>query len=447
MRVIVAGAGEIGWYLAEQISAAGHDVTVIDSDDQKTRQITAHLDVQVLCGTAASAALLSQAGVDQADLFLAVTPSDETNLVCASLARRLGAACAVARVDNEVIYRKAPQISYSEHFGIDELVSPGRLAALELASIVRNPGSLAVEHFARGTLEMQQVVADRGAQLVGTALCELDLPDGVRIASIKRADQLIIPTGNDLLEHGDRVTIIGKTEQVAQVRAGLEARKPSITKVVIMGGGHTTLNLARRLRGHNFRLTIIERHAQRCESLAALLSQVTILHGDGTNLAFLKEERIDNADVFISTTASDEANIMSAIQAKNLGVKKVLVVIHRPDYAHLVEKMGIDRAISPRVVMAQEMLSLLNKEKVFTLATLDGGKAEILQLLVEGKDFVGHSLRDLSLPDGVLVLSLRHGRDFVVPQADTKFQPADNILVICRQAQRKELVRLVTGSA
>ena len=446
MRVMVAGAGEIGWYLAERISVAGHDVTVIDIDDEKTRQITAHLDVRAVCGSAASAAVLTQAGVDQTDLFMSVASSDETNLVCASLARKLGALCVVARVD-EVVYRKAPQISYSEHFGIDELVSPEMLAALELASIVRNPSSLAVEHFARGTLNMQQVVADQGAQLVGKALCELDMPDGVRIASIKRADRLIIPTGNDLVEHGDRVTIIGKTEQVAHVREGLESGKPSITKVVVMGGGHTALSLARRLRSRDFRLTVIERDSQRCEYLASYLNQATILHGSGTNLAFLKEERIDKADVFISTAASDEENIMSAVQVKNLGVKKVLVVIHRPDYAHLVEKIGIDRAISPRVVMAREMLSLLNKERVFTLATLDGGKAEILQLVVEGKDFAGHSLRDLSLPEGVLVLSLRHGRDFVVPQADTRFQLEDDILVICRRDQRKNIVRLITGSA
>ena len=446
MRVIVAGAGEIGWYMAEQIPSAGHDVTVIDSDERKTAQIMANLDVRVLCGTAASAAMLTQAGVEETDLFLAVTSSDETNLVCASLARKLGAARTVARVD-EVIYRKAPQISYRDHFGIDELVSPEMLTALELAAIVRNPTSLAVEHFARGTLEMQRVVADQDAQLAGTPLCELALPDGVRIASIRRGAELIIPTAHDAVEHGDQVTIVGKTEQVTQVRSGLEARKPSITKVVVMGGGHTALSLARRLRSRNIRLTVMERDAQRCEHMASLLPQATILHGDGTSLAFLKEERIDNADVFVSTTASDEANIMSAIQAKDLGAKKVLVVIHRPDYAHLVEKIGVDRAVSPRVVMAEEMLSLLNQDKVCTLATLDDGKAEILQLTVEGEGFVGHSLRDLSLPDGVLVLSLRHGRDFIVPRADTVFQPQDGILVICRPAQRKELVQLVTGSA
>jgi trk/ktr system potassium uptake protein len=201
------------------------------------------------------------------------------------------------------------------------------------------------------------------------------------------------------------------------------------------------------LRGRQFRLTIIERHTQRCEYLAAHLPSATILHGDGTNLAFLKEERIDSADVFISITASDEANIMSAIQAKDLGVGKALVLIHRPDYTHLVEKMGIDRAVSPRAVMAGEMLSMLHKEKVFTLAKLGEGKAEILQLVVEGEDFVGHSLRDISLPGGALVLSLKHGRDFTVPQADTRFQLEDTVLVICHSDQRKEVVRLITGTA
>lgn len=446
MRVIIAGAGEIGWYVAEQISAAGHDVTIIDSSEEKTRRISTQLDVSVFCGTAASVAMLTQCGVDQTDVFLAVTSSDETNIVCASLARKLGAGCAVARVD-EVLYRKAPEVSYREHFGIDEFVSPEMLAALEMASVVRSPGALAVEHFARGELEMQQVFADGGAALVGMPLHEVATPEGVRIASIRRGDKLIIPTGDDCIEHGDRVTIIGKTEQVAQVRDGLEASKPRITKVVIMGGGHTTLSLVRRLRSRNFRLTVIERHSQRCQYLATHLPTATILHGDGTNLAFLKEERIENADVFISTTASDEANIMSAIQAKDLGVKKTLVIIHRPDYTHLVEKMGIDRAVSPRIVMAREMLSLLQKDKAFTLAKLDEGKVEILQLVVEGEEFVGKSLRDITALGGALVLTVQRDKEIIIPRGETKFQLGDTVLVICRVEQRREVVHLVTGGA
>jgi len=444
MKVVIAGVGEIGWYIAEQVSGAGHDVTVIELDRDRVRQITAQLDVQVLCGTAASAAKLTLAGVGQADLFVAVSSNDETNLVCASLARKLGVGRALARVD-EVLYRKSPEISYSRHFGIDELVSPEMLAALELASMVRSRGAIAVEHFAGGTLEMQRVIVGSGSKLINKPLHEIELPAEVRVASIKRDNTFIIPKGSDHIAPGDQVTIIGKTEQVADTRKDLEADKETITKVVIMGGGHTTLSLARRLRSRSFRLTIIERKQERCELLASILPQATILHGDGTNLAFLKEERIDNADVFISTSASDEANIMSAIQAKDLGVKTVLVTIHRPDYADLVEKMGIDRAVSPRVVMAREVLSLLTKDKVSKLATLDDGKAEILQLTVEGEDFVGQSLRKLTMPEGTLVLTLQRGLDVIVPNADTEFQLDDTVLVICRSKQRKKIIRLIVG--
>jgi trk system potassium uptake protein TrkA len=446
MRVIIAGAGEIGWYVAEQVSADGHDVTIIDNDEDIIRRVSAGLDVQALCGSAASAAVLSKCGVEKTDLFLAVTNSDDTNLVCASIARKLGAARAVARVD-EVIYRKAPEISYQEHFGIDELVSPEMLAALELASIVRNPGSLAVEHFARGALEMQQIPADRGAKNVGKPLPEIDLPEGVRICTIHRGDRFIIPTGKDHVEHGDLITLVGQTEQVVRARAGFESEKPKISKVVIMGGGHTTLSLARRLRTFSYRLTVIERDPDRCQLLASVLPAATILKGDGTNLAFLKEERIDNADYFISTTASDEANIMGAIQAKNLGVKKVLVIIHRPDYANLMEKMGIDRAVSPRLVMAREMLALLRKGKASTLASLENGQAEILELSVEGEDFVGQRLRELKLPPGCLVLTLQRDRQALVPQADTIFQLDDTVLVICLHDNRKDVIRLISGQA
>ena len=444
MRVIVAGAGDIGWYVAERVSRDGHDVTIIDNNPQKVQQVQSGLDVQIIHDSAASAEVQLRAGVHETDLFIAVTGSDDSNLVCASVAGKLGAAHTIARVD-EVVYRKSPELSYREHFNVDELLSPEMLAALELASVVRNPGSLAVEHFARGELEMQQVIADGGAELVGRPLRELELSDGVRIASIQRGPEFIIPKGDDQIKHDDRIRIIGKTEQVAHCRAGFETQKPRTQKVVILGGGHTTLSLARRLRGNEFRLTVIERDERRCKYLATAIPMVTILNGDGTNLAFLKEERIDNADFFIGTTGSDETNILSAMQAKDLGVNKVMVVIRRPDYANIVEKMGIDRAVSPRMVMAENMLALLRKGKARTLASLDDVGAEILELSVEGEDFVGQKLRNLKLPGEALVLTLQRGREVMVPHADTEFQLDDTILVICRTQKRKQLIRLVVG--
>ena len=444
MKVIIAGAGEIGRYVAEMVSADGYDVTIIDNDREKFKEVTGNLDVQAINGSAALAKTLTDANVAKADLLAALTGSDETNLVCASIAGKLGAKKTLARVD-EVVYRKAPEISYEEHFNIDHLVSPETLTALEMAAVVRNPGVLAVEHFAHGALEMQQLVTDEGAKFVGKPLRELLLPEGVRVASIHRADELIVPMGNDIIKNNDLITILGKTEQVTQARSGFETGEPKTQKIIIMGGGHTTLSLARRLRSHAFKLTIMEKDETKCQMLANRLPAATILHGDGTNMAFLKEERIDNAGIFISTTNSDEANILGAIQAKHLGAKKVLVMIHRPDYADLMEKIGIDKAVSPRVVMAHEILSLLREEKVSTLAIIDDGKAEILQMTVTGQDVVGKSLAELKLPEGALVLTLQRGKDVSVPNALTAFKLNDTLLVMCLQKQRKKIVRMIAG--
>ena len=444
MKVIIAGAGEIGWYIADQVSNQGHDVTVIDPSKEKIRQVNSSLDVHAVVGSAASAQILGQIAVADADLFVAASGSDEVNIVAASLAKKLGAAKTLARVD-EVIYRKSPDISYSEHFGIDEFVSPETLSALELASVIRSPGALAVEHLARGKIEMQRVLVGKGAKHIDRPLKDLGLPEGVKIACIRRDNSLFIPAANSMLHESDNVTLIGKTDQIVAARSGLESKKSSTIKVIIVGGGHTTLSLVRRLRSSMYKVTIVERSEERCKLLAALLRNVTILHGDGTNLSFLKEERIENADFFVSTTDSDETNIMSAMQARHLGVDNVLVIIHRPDYGDLIEKMGIDRAVSPRVQMAKEILAMLNKSDVRTLSVFDDGKAEIVQVKVRSNEVTGKYLREISLPGETLVLTIQRDKEIIVPQADTMFQLEDEAIFISRTASHKDLVKLIVG--
>ena len=191
-------------------------------------------------------------------------------------------------------------------------------------------------------------------------------------------------------------------------------------------------------------MTIIERQLERCQLLATLLPDSTIVHGDGTRLALLQEERVDNASVFISTTRSDETNIMSAMRVKDLGVEKVLVVIHRPDYTDLMEKMGIYRAVSPRAVMAREMLMMLGGDKVGTLAELDGA-AVILQMPVEAAGFVGKRLSELPMPAASLVLTLQRDRQIIIPDADTEFLFGDIVLVICQNELKKKIGKLIVG--
>lgn len=444
MRIIIAGAGQVGWHVAEQVSADKHDVTIIDNDEGAIHRVTGNIDARTMLGGVASAATLKAAGVDRADLLVAVTGSDEANIVCASLARKLGAARVMARVD-ESIHAELTGFSYQEHFGIDDFLSPEMLAALDLASYVRNPTSLAIEHFAGGALEVQQVVAGAKAHSVGKPLRDLGLPDGVRIAGIRRSKEFIIPAGDVCIEQDDVVTIIGRTEQVTNARSGFESGRARNQHVVIMGGGHIGFSLARRLRAHRFQITIIEANPARCRSLAEALPEATVLNGDGTSLSFLREQRVDAADAFISIGPEDEDNIMSAMLAKDLGVKETLVVINRPDYVELIKKMGIDHAVSPLRVMAHEIISRIRKGSVTTRAVLGDGDIEILEMVVEGQDFVGQRLSELDLPAGALVLTVQRGLSFFVPKGDDEFQLGDTILITCRAADRKDLTRLVCG--
>ncbi len=444
MRIMIAGAGEIGWYVADQVATAGHDVTMIDPSKERIRQVNNSLDVQAVVGSAASATLLEQLSVGSVDMFLALSGSDEVNIVCASLARKLGARRSLARVD-EVVYRKSQNLSYSEHFGIDEFISPETLAALELAAVIRSPGALAVEHLANGKIEMQRVYAGRGSKFLDTPLKDLALPEGVKIACIRRNGEVIIPAANDQIHPDDNVTLIGKTEQIVAARSGLESKKNTSVKVVIVGGGHTTMSLVRRLRSSMYKVTIIERDPDRCRQLAAQLPNMTILNGDGTNLSFLKEERIENADIFVSTTDSDETNIMSAMQARHLGASQVLVVIHRPDYGDLIEKMGINRAVSPRVQMAREILSMLDKATVRTLSVFDQGKAEILQLRVCNRKATNKTLRQISMPGETLILTIQRDKEIIMPQADTVLELNDEVIFINRTANHNDLAKIFVG--
>ncbi len=444
MRVMIAGAGEIGWYIAEEVAKTGHDVTIIDTDKERIRKVNSALDVHAVVGSAASAATLEQLSVGNVDIFLAVSGSDEVNIVCASLARKLGAGRSLARVD-EVIYRKSPNLSYSDHFGIDEFVSPETLAALELASAIRSPGALAVEHLAHGKIEMQRVLVGKGARHIDMPLKDLGLPEGVKIACIRRSGLISIPSANDTISAHDNVTLIGKTEQIVAARSGLESKKAKSIKVIIVGGGHTTLSLVRRLRSSLYKLTIMEKDEERCRQLAALLPNATILHGDGTNLAFLKEERVESADIFVSTTDSDETNIMSVMQAKQLGVPQVLVVMHRPDYGDLIERMGIHRAVSPRVQMAKEILTLLDKSPVRSLSIFDDGKAEILQIRICNSKVTNKPLREISLPGETLVLAIQRGKEIIMPQADTILELQDEVIFISRTASHKDLDKMFVG--
>jgi len=444
MKVIIAGAGKIGTYIAERIAEEAHDVTVIEANAAKGEEVSNTLDVNVICGSASSVQVLKKAAVEKCDLFLSLTANEEVNIVSASVAGRLGAAKTIARIDNAV-FRKDPVFSYQTHFNIDEMFSPEMFASLEMASFIRNPGSLAVEHFAQGTVVMRQVIIDESTRYIENKISELDIPKDVIIACITRDTKLIIPTGDAFLKAGDTIILIGETEKINEFQKNFKWEKTNNQRVVILGGGRIALSLARRLKPNEFRLTIIEQDVSRCERLSYELPSTTVLQGDGTKLDLLMEEHVDTADFFIATTAYDELNIMSALQVKKLGVEKTLVLIHRPDFVDLIEDLGIDHAVSPQAIMAREVLTMLKKGKGRSLTDMGGGEAEILELHFKNEALTGAELKNIRLSKSTLILLIKRGGNVIIPSGDTKLKKGDVLLVICKLNDKKKLVRLFGG--
>jgi len=447
MNILVLGAGTVGQSIAELLSQAGHSVTIVDRDPKAVQQAEANLDVRGLVGLATSSAVLFQAGAMVADLCLSCTDNDEANLLAASVAKQMGSRKSIARV-HASFYRDFHTFDYQRSLNIDQLLSLEQLTAFEMAKTIRNPASLAVENFARGMIEMQELQIGPRAKVLSQPLADLGLPAGVRVGSVRRGDRLTIPGPEDELAAGDWVTLVGTREELDTVKRRFRGNGGTRRTVVIAGGGETGQSLATVLEGRQFAVRLIERDRQRCEELSEKLSETTVLHGDVTSRAFLEEERVGQADVFVAAMGEDEDNIMASVEAKELGVGTCFTVIHRPDYANVVAKLGIDYPVSPRTVMAREVLSHVSAGPISRMTRLAGGQAEVVEFrAAAGAAAIGVALRDLPLPRGCLLAAILREDYAVVPGADAAIQPGDTVVAILTPAVRGPLIDLFTVKA
>ena len=372
MRIVILGAGTVGSSIADLLCRHGHSITIVDKDAAKTRQLNDELDVRALTGSASSSSVLFQCNVPGADLCLAVTGDDEVNIVAASMAKAMGAHRSIARVYAPV-FRDLSTFDYQRHFKIDRLLSLEHLSAMELAHAIRHPGSVAMEHFARGELEVDEFAVSDNATAVGKPIKKLGLPPGVRIASISRDGNTFLALAEDKLDVADRITLIGAGDDIDGVKHLFQKETPAKQGVVIAGGGETGYHLAQSLETGRFGIVLMDSDRDRCDFLSQNLKQTTVVHTDATRRANLEEERVGSADVFVACTREDEDNIMACVTAREIGAKTILAIVERPDYAEVVGKLGIDLAVSPREVMARQVLSLLYRGPVISRTALGTG--------------------------------------------------------------------------
>lgn len=442
MNILILGAGEIGFFMAEELVERGHNICVIEADEAVAAAVSDKLDVRVVTGNGTSVSVLEEAGVADCDVFYGLSSSDNTNVVAASIARPLGAKKTIARVHPDV-QQDQWLFDFRTHFGIDYLFSSERLAAVELAKYLRNPDCLAVEEIARGRVELQQTKLTPAMSACGKSLKELLLPSRIRVASIQRDGRVFIPEAGEVLLAGDVVTIFGATSLMAEVPPVFrDSRSPvEAPNVVIFGGGAYGLALAQMLEGGRFRTRIIESDAKRCAQLSNMLQRTTLIHADGTSMTQLREEQVGSADFFVAATLQDEDNVMTCLQAHDLGVRHCVTLIHRADYADAVTRaglqLGILGAVSPRVATSRELLRFTAADDATTLVTLNGG-LEVVEFTVGGKGpIAGSTVAQVNWPKGSLLISKTRGSSASVPAADDLLQAGDVLVAMVAPAARK----------
>jgi trk system potassium uptake protein len=446
MRVIVLGAGTVGTWVADLLCQNRHSVTVVDSDPEMCRQLNDELDVAVVTGSASQASVMFQAGVLGADVLLALTGNDEVNFVAASMAKAMGVRRSIARVYAPV-FRDLSTFDYQRHFNIDRLLSIEHLSAIEIAHHIRNPGSVIMENFARGELEVKEVIVSEKSDVVGQPLKALKLGKGIRLGSINRDQRTWIAGAEDMLQAGDRITLLGEREKQEDLAKRFNRKQEAHMHVVIAGGGETGYHLARALEGDRISILLMDESHQRCEYLAANLKHTTVVNVDATRRSVLEEERVGKADVFVACTGEDENNIMACVEAREIGAKSIMALISRPDYANVVHKLGIDVAVSPRDVMAKQVLSFLNTGPIISRMQLPGSSLHVVEIEVpEGSLATEHVLANLKLPSSSLVAAVIQDDYVSVPGADDRLRAGSTVLLLVDESSLQQALDLFRAS-
>lgn len=441
MNIFISGGGRVGYHLARLLSEDKHDVTIIEQNRDLLERIDYSLDVRTVHGNSADVLLLKSAGAGNADLLVAATGLDEINLVTATTAKGLGAKQVVARVHNPM-YAES-NILYETIMGIDFLISPEAITANEIATYIEHPGIVATESFGRGHVQMTQLRVATTPLADDQTIKDLALPKGVLVGMITRAGKVEIPSGTSTIKKLDLITLIGHKERMEEAKRLFVPEDAHGQKVVIMGGGSVGGYLAQVLEKRGRSVKLFDRSLTRCHELARILKKTKVVCRDGTTRSSLEQEHVAGADMFVASTGDDERNMMACILAKEVGAKEVLAVVHQPDFAPLVGRLGIDHAVTPRACLANRILKLVNIERTASLALLEEGQVEVLEFQVRaGNNLLGRPLAKIKLPANCLIATILRGDRVIVPRGTDEILAEDSVIVITRTGNAQEVQRL-----
>lgn len=437
MKIVIVGCGNVGEALVEQLCSEGHNVTVIDEKEEKVKAIVNTYDIMGIVGNGAVYSTQQEAGVNEADLLIAVTGKDELNLLCCLIGRKAGGCHTVARVSNPVYYREIAYIK--EELGLSLVINPEYAVAGEIARLLKFPSALEIDTFSKGRVELvkYRITED-------SPLCDMQLKNiGARFKSdvliciAERGEDTYIPNGGFILRAGDAITIVASPSKTAAFFKKLGVPVSRAKNAMLVGGGETAYYLAQQLVDMGIKVKIVDRSRQRCEELSELLPEAMIICGDGTDRDLVMEEGLATTEAFVSMTNLDEENIMLSLFAKSCSKAKIITRVHRIAYDEIIENLNLGSVIYPKNITAEYIIKFVRAmhnsldSNIETLYRLNDNKVEALEFLI-GEDcpLVGIPLQELKLKKNILVCSINHRGSISTPGGQSRIQVGDTVVVV-----------------
>lgn len=437
MRIVVVGDGKVGKALSQNLSDEGHEIVIIDNDKQVIDDAVNTLDIVGVYGNGASYRVQTEAGVDKADLMIATTNSDEVNMLCCLIARKLGAKHTIARVRDP---EYSDQLLFMrEELGLSMQINPEYSTAIELFRILRIPSALKVETFSRGRVELIEIRLKEHSILDQISLRDIPHRLGVKVlvCAVQRDNELVIPDGNFRLHSSDKINVVAAPSEIAHFLQALGISERPAQQVMLVGGSHIAYYLGRMLLDVGAQVKIIDNDKERCLELCELLPKAMIIHGDGTDQDLLQEEGIATTDAVVTLTGMDEQNILISMYATSLKIGKVITKVNRPALASLVEHNGLESVISPKDVSTNQILSYVRGmqnsmgSNVETMYKLVSGQVEALEFRVHSSfPHKGIPLRNLRFKPNTLVACITRNMEIIIPFGNDKFQVNDRVIVV-----------------
>lgn len=445
MKIIVIGAGKVGCQIAQTLSSENHDIVIIEKDNIIQQSAQNSLDAMVILGNGANVLTLEEAGIKKTDMLIAVTSSDEVNMLACMIAKQFGVPKKIARIRNPEYLHTS--ILSREKLGIDFAINPERATAKEIVKLFKSPINVSqVQDFAEGKVKLIEFNIEKYFPFLNQQLKNISFKYPVLVAAIYRDNKIIIPDGEEKIILGDNLYVLVEKDNFLGLNEFFNEKPLDMQNVMILGGNRIAIQTALILAKLGINTKLIERDKEKCDKIAELLPHSLIINGDGTNIDLLKSEGIKTTDGFVAVTGYDEYNLLVALLAKHLGTKKVIAKIDRSNYIPILEKIGVDAVVNPRIITTSAILQFIRKGEIVSLTLLKEGKAEVIELMVHSNSkIINKPLRNANLPKNSIIGAVIRKDRVIIPHGDDTIQAQDKIIIFALSSAIKKIEKIFDG--